>query len=96
MVLLKRQSLLQYLYDGLSNKSCVLTNCKVESVEELANGVTVRTSQGKVYMGQVVAGADGVHSRVRDSIAQVCGKANVTTNLASCMTKRPVTLPNLA
>ena len=93
MVLLERQRLLQFLYDGLSNKLCVVTNSKVESVEESSHGVTVRTSQGKVYMGQVVAGADGVHSRVRDSIALACEKANVTTNLTSCMNMHRLVLP---
>ncbi|KAH1656598.1 orotidine-5'-phosphate decarboxylase [Aspergillus fumigatus] len=37
----------------------------VVNIESTPDGVTVRTSHGHVYQGDLVVGADGVHSRVR-------------------------------
>lgn len=38
---------------------------QVVNIESTPDGVTVRTSHGHVYQGDLVVGADGVHSRVR-------------------------------
>lgn len=60
-----RQFLLQTLYDNLSDKSKVLLNKRVSRVEQDHNGVTVYCRDGSSYKGDVVVGADGVHSVVR-------------------------------
>lgn len=84
MVLLERQKLLQLLYDGLPDKTSVITNSKVEKVEESPNGVVVTTTNGIVCSGRVVAGADGVHSRVRECIMNLCDQSHVATNMSNC------------
>src|SRR5205823_1458050 len=42
--------------------------CKVTGVEQHAGGVTVRFHDGSVAHGDVLIGADGVHSTVRHAL----------------------------
>lgn len=65
MTFLDRQQVLKILYDQLPAKSKVLTNKRVLSVDHLANGIRVRCEDGTEFTGDIVAGADGVHSRIR-------------------------------
>ncbi|CAG7973293.1 unnamed protein product [Penicillium olsonii] len=66
LAFLERQKLLQVLYDFLPNQSKVLSNKAVVSVSHEKNTLcAVRTQDGGVYEGDLVVGADGVHSQVR-------------------------------
>ncbi|KAL3490080.1 hypothetical protein BJX62DRAFT_226170 [Aspergillus germanicus] len=68
LAFLERRVLLDILYTSLSDPSRVLVGKTVVSVEQEhdgRNGMTVRTDDGSSYHGDLVVGADGVHSRVR-------------------------------
>ncbi|RLL95502.1 hypothetical protein CFD26_100774 [Aspergillus turcosus] len=63
---LERRRMLRVLYDTLPDSSRVLVDKAVISVErEDSDLMRVTTRDGSVYHGNLVVGADGVHSRVR-------------------------------
>ncbi|KXS10244.1 FAD/NAD(P)-binding domain-containing protein [Gonapodya prolifera JEL478] len=62
---LDRQYLIQILHKNIANKDKVLTQVKINSIDQTDEGVTVTCADGTVYTGDVVVGADGVHSFVR-------------------------------
>jgi 2-polyprenyl-6-methoxyphenol hydroxylase-like FAD-dependent oxidoreductase len=57
---------LSLLYEAQPNKSKLLTNKKVANIEENEQGVKVTTKDGSVYEGDIVIGADGIWSTVRE------------------------------
>lgn len=64
-----RQILLRILYEGLvDHKDRVLVNSKVTRVEHLPEKVAVYCEDQSVYEGDVVVGADGVRSTVRQEM----------------------------
>lgn len=69
MIFLDRQMLLQVLYDTIEHKDRILTGKRVVKLEmsdgELAR---VHTTEGSVYDGDIVVGADGVHSATRSEM----------------------------
>ncbi|KAH1304729.1 hypothetical protein KXW98_001578 [Aspergillus fumigatus] len=66
LAFLERRRMLRALYDTLPDSSQVLVNKAVTSVErEVSDLMRVTTYDGSVYRGNLVVGADGVHSRVR-------------------------------
>lgn len=60
--------LLQILYNNLKHKDRVLTKKRVSRVELTKDGVQAYTEDGSVYEGDIVVGADGIHSAVRDEM----------------------------
>ncbi|KAF2997209.1 hypothetical protein E8E14_001370 [Neopestalotiopsis sp. 37M] len=60
-----RQWLLQVLYDQLKHKDRILLKKKVSKVESHLGGVRVTMANGEEITGDLVIGADGVHSTVR-------------------------------
>ncbi|CAO3660846.1 unnamed protein product [Umbelopsis ramanniana] len=62
---MERKDLLAVMYAAQPNKSKLLTNKRVDKVEQGDNGVKVTTSDGSEYEGDIVVGADGVWSKVR-------------------------------
>ncbi|KAI8065536.1 hypothetical protein BC940DRAFT_214696, partial [Gongronella butleri] len=69
-----RQLLLQLMYDAVPDKSKLLPNKKVKVIQETKDGVVIETTDGAVYKGDMVIGADGVHSIVRDHIFNAIGE----------------------
>ena len=72
-----RQKILRAMYDHLPDKSKALTGKKVTAVERLPDGVKVHCQDGTTFSGDIVAGADGVHSRIRHEMwrhAEIDGK----------------------
>ncbi|KAL4760327.1 FAD-dependent oxidoreductase [Aspergillus foveolatus] len=68
LAFLERRKLLDILYTSLPDTSRVLVEKRVVSVEQEYDGrnsMIVRTHDGSIYHGDLVVGADGVHSRVR-------------------------------
>jgi salicylate hydroxylase len=65
-----RGDLHQVLVKALSERSpdCVLLDSRVESIHQDDTGVEVILANGRRIDGDVVVGADGVHSRVRDAV----------------------------
>lgn len=57
--------LLQALFENLRFKDRVLTRKRVVRVDTIEGLVHVQTEEGSRYTGNIVVGADGVHSVVR-------------------------------
>lgn len=60
--------LLATLYDNLKNKENVITGAKVHRINTLSGGVEVATLDGQVFKGDILVGADGVYSSVRQEM----------------------------
>ncbi|KAI9042944.1 FAD-dependent monooxygenase spyC [Aspergillus affinis] len=66
LAFLERRRLLQSLYSSLRDQSRVLVDRTVVSVQQNEGDISVvRVEDGSIYRGDLVVGADGVHSRVR-------------------------------
>ncbi|KAL6237469.1 hypothetical protein BDW75DRAFT_228660 [Aspergillus navahoensis] len=68
--ILTRQKLIEVLYRGLHDKSKVKVGQKVIKIQlhHDGRGVSVFTESGQEHIGDVVAGADGVHSTTRSQM----------------------------
>ncbi|KAL1644187.1 hypothetical protein SLS58_004467 [Diplodia intermedia] len=71
VIFVDRQMVLQVLYDHLQSKDKVLTSKKVCSVSLQEKGVKVTTEDGSEFTGDIVIGADGVHSTVRKEMWRI-------------------------
>ncbi|KAL6918696.1 hypothetical protein FSST1_002722 [Fusarium sambucinum] len=67
-IFIDRQMLLQVLYSNIKHKDRILPNKRVTRVEFIANGARVHTKDGSTFDGDIVVGADGIHSKVRDEM----------------------------
>ncbi|KAK0099773.1 hypothetical protein ONS96_008269 [Cadophora gregata f. sp. sojae] len=65
MAFLTRRNLLKVLYSNIKDKSKVLTSKRVTDAQVSKSGVVVTCKDGSSYDGDIVVGADGVHSAVR-------------------------------
>lgn len=57
--------ILEALWRNLKHQKNVLVSKKVSKVELEPSRVRVETSDGSIYYGDILVGADGVHSKVR-------------------------------
>ncbi|KAJ8110524.1 hypothetical protein OPT61_g6655 [Boeremia exigua] len=64
-ILFDRQSCVAHLYDNLPDQSTVKLNKRVETIQHTDSCVRVILTDGTVEEGDIVIGADGVHSVVR-------------------------------
>ncbi|KIX00081.1 uncharacterized protein Z518_10218 [Rhinocladiella mackenziei CBS 650.93] len=71
---LDRQMVLQVLYDGIKDKTKVLTKKQVQKVELTEDGVMVKTSDNSTYHGDILVGADGIHSTVRGEMWRIASE----------------------
>lgn len=60
--------ILEVLWRNLKNKDNILVNKKVTKVELEPSRVKVETGDGSSYYGDILVGADGVHSKVRNEM----------------------------
>jgi len=67
-VFLDRQLILEVLYRQVKDKSKILTSKRVSHVDHTAQGVTVKCTDDTSYEGDIVVGADGVFSVVRQEM----------------------------
>ncbi|KAE8154886.1 hypothetical protein BDV25DRAFT_170996 [Aspergillus avenaceus] len=74
LLFLERQQLLGVLCDKLRDKSAVFAHKPVVSVRHTGEGVRVTTEDGSTYDGDIVVGADGVHSIVRSEMHNAASK----------------------
>ncbi|KKK27368.1 hypothetical protein ARAM_002289 [Aspergillus rambellii] len=65
---LERQKLLAALHHAVSDKSKLILSCKVVQIDHLENSVQVKTEDGRVFKGDLLVGADGVHSKTREQM----------------------------
>lgn len=78
VLFLDRQKLLQILYDRVQHKKRILCRSKVSSVEQLedANGgyaIRATTTDGVVHEGDIIVGADGIRSSIRQEMRRLAG-----------------------
>lgn len=66
-----RQALLQTLYDSIGDKSRICTSSEVFKVETLDGSAFATTRSRAVYHGDIVVGADGVRSRIREEMWRI-------------------------
>ncbi|KAL2797702.1 hypothetical protein BJX66DRAFT_323165 [Aspergillus keveii] len=74
LAFLRRRDFLAITYDAHPDKTKILTGKDVVELKGLSDGVCAITSDGSVYEGSIVVGADGVHSRVRSEIWRWAGR----------------------
>ncbi|KAL2068087.1 hypothetical protein VTL71DRAFT_16185 [Oculimacula yallundae] len=65
MAFVTRRNLLKVLYSNIKDKTKVLTSKRVTDVQISASGVTATCGDGSSYDGDLIVGADGIHSVVR-------------------------------
>ncbi|KAL5335611.1 hypothetical protein BJX70DRAFT_374615 [Aspergillus crustosus] len=65
MAFLSRQELIQVLYSSFEDASHIHVNQRVARVQQGKDRIRVVTEAGTTYEGDLVVGADGVHSKVR-------------------------------
>ncbi|KAL2857965.1 hypothetical protein BJY01DRAFT_230820 [Aspergillus pseudoustus] len=65
---LRRKEFLEIAYHNHPDKAKILTRKDVIEVRRLSNEVSAITADGSVYEGDLIVGADGIHSRVRSEI----------------------------
>ncbi|KAE8419529.1 hypothetical protein BDV36DRAFT_282175 [Aspergillus pseudocaelatus] len=66
-----RQGLLATLYGRISDKSKLLTQKRVATVEHAESCVEVTTTDGSIYRGDILVGADGTHSCIRQEMTRL-------------------------
>ncbi|VUC28210.1 unnamed protein product [Clonostachys rosea] len=73
-VFIDRRSLLQILFDNLKHKERIHLRKKVANVDMGEYEVKVTTADGETFEGDILVGADGVHSRVREEMWRIGGR----------------------
>ncbi|KAK3352450.1 hypothetical protein B0T25DRAFT_186068 [Lasiosphaeria hispida] len=75
-----RAHLLRVLHENLSeaDKACILTGKKVTDIVVSPDGVEARCADGSTYHGSIIIGADGTHSKVRQSMRELALKASAS------------------
>ncbi|KAI9155740.1 FAD-dependent urate hydroxylase [Paramyrothecium foliicola] len=68
VLLIERRALLDVLYNTLPDKSKVLFNKDMTKTVESSDGVKVFFKDGSFEKGDIIIGADGVHSLVREAM----------------------------
>ncbi|GAD92949.1 hypothetical protein PVAR5_1548 [Paecilomyces variotii No. 5] len=68
IVFFDRRMLIQILHDAIRDKSKILTSQRVMNVHNDTSGVTVTTETGQSFVGDIVVGTDGIHSKVRQEM----------------------------
>lgn len=63
-----RTKYLDVFYEKLKSKDKVLLNKGIARVDQSEHGVTVTCEDGTSYQGDILAGADGVRSKIREEM----------------------------
>ncbi|UKZ96224.1 uncharacterized protein TrAFT101_011024 [Trichoderma asperellum] len=76
----ERRFMLSCIYNQIEDKSRLRTQTCVTSFTETEDGVEVTTDKGEIIKGDILLGADGIHSTIRELIAE---KLSITNAAAS-------------
>ncbi|TVY17126.1 FAD-dependent monooxygenase andE [Lachnellula arida] len=71
---LDRQMVLKVLYENIKDKTKILTKKQVKRVEVTDSGVVVTTSDKSSYKGDILVGADGINSSVREEMWRIANE----------------------
>ena len=74
--MLERLGLIKLLYNNLPKKDQVLTSHQVSRVDYSPKGVYVYCNNGAFFEGDIVVGADGIHSIVRSEMWRQAAKTD--------------------
>ncbi|KAE8153049.1 FAD/NAD(P)-binding domain-containing protein [Aspergillus avenaceus] len=66
-----RVQLIRVLYNHIADKSKLLAGKRVATVDQTESNVQVTTTDGSVYNGDILVGADGIHSCVRKEMVRI-------------------------
>ncbi|KAM5373916.1 hypothetical protein ACJZ2D_006745 [Fusarium nematophilum] len=69
-----RQMLLQVLCGNLRNKDRVLTGKRVKTITNIGTYAEVVTESGETFRGDILIGADGIHSTVREEMWRIASE----------------------
>lgn len=72
--------MLNCLYNQIEHKSRLRTQTCVTSFTETENGVEVVTDKGKTIKGDILLGADGIHSTIRNLMAEKLAISNAAVS----------------
>lgn len=95
IISLSLQKLLQVLYNNIHDKEKILTKKEVRKVELNQDGVVVRTSDGSSYEGDILVGADGYHSTVRENMWHIADQTSpgwIPPDEQDCRSWEPLSL----
>ncbi|KAF6803052.1 FAD binding domain-containing protein [Colletotrichum sojae] len=67
-IFVDRQMVLKVLWENLKHKDKIFLNNQVANVALEPSGVKVTTRDGETFSGDILVGADGVHSKVRSEM----------------------------
>ncbi|KAJ6117373.1 hypothetical protein N7512_007098 [Penicillium capsulatum] len=70
-IFLDRRNLIQVLFDSLSDKSKIRTSCEVSTITALDGRTQVILKDGTSVEGDILVGADGVHSSLRNEMWRI-------------------------
>lgn len=74
IIFIERCEALRVLHDHVQHKDRIHAHTAVVSYAQTETGVEVTVSDGSVHHGDILIGADGIHSRVRGLMAKEIGK----------------------
>jgi 2-polyprenyl-6-methoxyphenol hydroxylase-like FAD-dependent oxidoreductase len=91
-----RQTLIQVLFESITDKSKIQVGQRVVKVSPIDGGVEVLTHGGLIVKGDILVGADGVHSTVRremwrlaESIQTGYFPASISDSKSTSLAPRP-------
>jgi 2-polyprenyl-6-methoxyphenol hydroxylase-like FAD-dependent oxidoreductase len=67
---------LQILYDNIKDKTKIQPSKRVAKVQLEQGGVKAITVDGQTYVGDILVGADGIHSIVREEMWRLSEKVS--------------------
>lgn len=70
IIFVERCEFLRTLHSHIRDKSRLHACTELSSYVESESGVTVKTTEGKTFEGSILIGADGVHSKTRNLVAE--------------------------
>ena len=73
MCFLDRQIVLRVLSEHIIDQTKLVLNKKISKVDHSRDGVTVHCEDGCSYEGDIIVGADGVFSKVRQEMWRAAG-----------------------
>lgn len=74
MRFMDRRKVIDTLFENLRDRSKVKTSHGVVKIINQPDGVEVETADGSLFHGDLVVGADGVHSRVRQEMQRIAAE----------------------